>query len=125
MNKTSFPTPEFVVAAAIGSKAELLAWLTRQSASTLLRVPLELEVSVLGITGASIGFASDRLQVKVNDSALGESLADRAHGWCGDQSTCAMWVWANWQDSTLRVTRAEGAIAPSDRAAATHVFVAK
>lgn len=125
MIKTARPAPEFVVAQALSPKSELLAWLGKQATSTLLRVPVELEVSVLGVSGAALGFGSDRLEVKINDSALGESLADHAQSWCGDQSTCAMWVWATWQDGTLRVTRAEGPIAAADRAGATHLFVAR
>lgn len=125
MNKTASPAPQFVVAQALSPKAELRVWLDTQAATTLLRVPVELDVSVLGVSGASLGFGSDRLQVKVNDSALGESLADHARSWCPDQNTCAMWVWANWKDGTLRVTKAESAIAAKDRAAATHLLVAK
>jgi hypothetical protein len=125
MNKTARPAPEFAVAQALSPKSELLAWLGAQAATTLLRVPVELEVSVLGVSGAAIGFGGDRLEVKINDSALGESLADRAEMWCSGQRTCAMWVWATWHDGTLRVTRAEAAIAAADRAAATHLFVAR
>ncbi len=125
MQKTARPAPEFVVAQPLSSRVELLAWLDEQAPTTLLRVPVELQVSVMGVSGAGLGFASDRLEVKVNDSALGESLADRAQEFCGDQPTCAMWVWGHWRNGTLAVTRAEGAIATGDRAAATHVFVAR
>lgn len=125
MNKTALPKPEFVVARALLPKADLLAWLNQQPASVLLRVPVEIEFSVLGVSGALLGLEGDRLQVKVNDSALGESLADHAQGWCPDQSSCAMWVWANWKDGVLRVTRAEGAIRVRNDGMATHLFVAK
>lgn len=125
MIKSPRPTPEFEPAQPIAAKAELATWLGKQAADTLLRVPVELKVSVMGVEGATIGFGADRLAVKLNDSALGESLADRAAEFCGDAETCAMWVWGNWIDGGLRVTRAEGAIAAADRAAATHVLVAK
>jgi hypothetical protein len=125
MHKTAPPTPEFVVAHSLAPKAELAAWLAQQPATALLRVPVELDVSVLGVRGAALGFAADRLEVKVNDSALGESLADHAMGWCPGQDRCAMWVWANWKDGGLRVTRAEAAIPAGERVAATHLFVAK
>ncbi len=125
MHKTERPEPEFEVAQALSSQTEVLAWLGTRSPSTLLRAPVELTVSVLGVTGAALGFAADRLAIKVNDSALGESLADRAQEFCGDAPTCAMWVWGHWNDGTLRVIRAEGAIAPAERATATHLFVAK
>ena len=125
MIKSPRPAPEFEPAQPVAVKAELAAWLGKQAADTLLRVPVELKVSVMGVEGAAIGFGADRLAVKLNDSALGESLADRAQQFCGDAETCAMWVWGNWIDGGLRVTRAEGAIAAADRAAATHVLVAK
>ena len=125
MIKSAQPKPEFEAAQVIASRAELSAWLGKQAPTTLLRVPVELQVSVMGVSGAAIGFGAERLEIKVNDSALGESLADRAQEFCGDAETCAMWVWGHWNDGTLRVTRAEGAIAAADRAAATHVFVAK
>lgn len=125
MIKTARPAPEFVVAQALSPRAELLAWLDSQAATTLLRVPVELEVSVLGVGGAALGFGDDRLEVKINDSALGESLADHAQSWCSDQRTCAMWVWATWNDGILRVTKAEGPIAAADRAGATHLFIAR
>lgn len=125
MIKSPRPAPEFMPAQPIAATADLSAWLGQQSPTTLLRVPVELQVSVMGVEGARIGFGADRLAIKVNDSALGESLADRASQFCGDAETCAMWLQGNWIDGTLRVTRAEGAIAPGDRAGATHVLVAR
>jgi len=125
MTKTALPRPEFVVAQALSPSADLLAWLARQPPTQLLRVPIDLDVSVLGARGAALGFAGDRAQVKINDSALGESLADHAQMWCANQKSCAMWVWANWLDGGLRVTKAEGPIAAADRGAATHIYVAK
>jgi hypothetical protein len=125
MDKTASPKPEFVIAQPLTPSAALLAWLGKQPATALLRVPVELDVSVLGVRGAALGFASDRLQVKVNDSALGESLADHAQMWCAGQPSCAMWLWAHWTSDGLRVTKAEGPIAAADRPAATHLFVAR
>lgn len=125
MNKRAQPTPEFAIAQPVSPSPDLLAWLDALPADTVLRVPVEVQISVLGIGGAKVGFGANPLEVKVNDSALGESLADRAQGWCGDHATCAMWVWATWRDRTLRVTNAESAIAAADRAHATHLYIAK
>lgn len=125
MHKSSGPAPAFEPAQAIASRAALETWLASQSSETLLRVPVELQVSVLGVGGAAVGFGADRLAVKLDEGALGESLADRAAMWCGEGPTCAMWLWGHWQDGTLRVVKAEGAIAAGDRRGATHVFVAK
>lgn len=125
MQKGPRPTPDIEAAQALSPTADVLAWLAQQAPTTLLRVPVELTVSVMGVSGASLGFAADRPAIKVNDSALGESLADRAAEFCGEAETCALWLWGNWKDGGLRVTKVEGAIAVADRAAATHVFVAK
>jgi hypothetical protein len=125
MDKSASPRPEFVVAQPLTPRAALFAWLGHQPATALLRVPVELDVSVLGVRGAALGFADDRPQVKINDSALGESLADHAQMWCAGQSSCAMWLWAHWTPDGLRVVKAEAPIAAADRAAATHLFVAR
>lgn len=123
MNKTAQPDPAFERAQPTSPRDPLAAWLERVG-DRLLRVPVELDVDVMGITGGSIGFGADRLAVKTNDSALGVSLADRAAELCGDDATtCAMWVHAHWKAGTLQIVKVEGAI--EDRAAATHVFVAK
>lgn len=127
MNKQAIPTPTLtVVAQALSPKADALKWLSAaQAAGTSFRVPLDLEVSVLGISGGSLGFGNDRITVELDDSALGIGLGDRARDWCGDAPTCAMWVWARWNDGMLIVSKAEGPIAEADRATATHIHVAK
>lgn len=125
MDKTAPPTPTFEPAHALAPADELRAWLDGLDTATLVRLPVELSVSVLGVTGAVVGFGADPLAIDVDDSALGESLADRASQFCGDAETCAMWVWGHWRAGTLRVVRAEGAIAAGDRAAASQAFVAR
>ena len=126
MNKTSSRAPLLtVVAQALSPKADALKWLGQaQTAGTSFRVPVEINVSPLGLAGGSLGFADDRIAIKLDDSALGIGLADRAHDWCGDAPTCAMWVWATWQNGTLVVSKAEQAIQQADRATATHIHVA-
>lgn len=127
MNKPTTSAPRLsVVAQALTPKTEALTWLSEaQAAGTQFRVPVEIAVSPLGVSGGSLGFGSDRIEVSLDDSALGIGLSDRARDWCGDSETCAMWLWATWKDGTLVVFRAEGAIAPADRGAATHIHVAK
>lgn len=126
MNKNTTSAPRHtVVAHALSPKSDALKWLsTAQAARTSFRVPLEITVFQLGVSGGSLGFADDRIEVKLNDSAMGIGLGDRAHHWCRNKPTCAMWVWAKWQDGTLIVTEAERAIQPADRATATHIHVA-
>ena len=126
MKKTTSPTTRCTaVAHPLSPKSDALKWLsTAQAARTSFRVPLEITVSRLGVAGGSLGFADDRIEVKLNDSAMGIGLCDRAHHWCANKPTCAMWVWARWQDGTLIVTEAEQAIQPADRATATHIHIA-
>ena len=126
MKKTAYPTPRCTAEAQpLSPKSDALKWLSiAQAARTSFRVPLEITVSRLGVSGGSLGFADDRIEVKLNDSAMGMGLCDRAHHWCANKPTCAMWVWARWQDGTLIVTEAEQAIQPADRATATHIHIA-
>lgn len=128
MNKPSTSSPALtVVAQALSPKSEALQWLSAaQRAGTSFKVPIEVRRSALGISGAELGFADDRISVEIDETALGIALADRAATWCGDDADkCAMWVWARWKDGTLVITKAEAKIPPSDRASATHIHVAK
>jgi hypothetical protein len=125
--KPSLPPALTVVAQALQPKAEALAYLARaQAAGTEMKLPVELDVAALGIGGGHLGFAGDRIAVKLDDAALGVSLSDRAAQWCGEEATrCAMWLWARWRDGTLVVLRADAKINDEDRAGATHIHVAK
>jgi hypothetical protein len=127
MMKTESPSPIVtVVAQPLSPKSEASAWLKKAEASKLeFRAPIEVTLDALGISACFLGFDKDRIEAKVNDSRLGISLSDRASAWCKGAGTCAMWVWAQWQDGTLVVNKAEGKIEDGDRSLATHIHVAK
>jgi hypothetical protein len=128
MIKKPDPAPTLtVVAQPLQPATEALAWLQQAQAQGLsFRVPLDVEVSPLGVGSGHLGFADDRIAVTIDDTALGIGLADRAQTWCGAAATsCAMWVWGQWQDGTLVVTRAEGAIDAASKPFATNFYVSK
>lgn len=112
---------------ALAPSAAALTWLAKaQADNTEFRVPVELEVSVMGVSGGKLGFGNDRIAVKIDDSALGSGLQDRARSWFGATATTGgAWVWARWNDGTLVVTKAEGPIKPDEYASATHIHVPK
>ena len=72
MNKNTTSAPlHTVVAQALSPKSFALKWLSAaQAAGTSFRVPLEITVLRLGVSGGSLGFADDRIEVKLNDSAI-------------------------------------------------------
>lgn len=128
MNKKPLgPSPLSVVAQALEPKADALAFLAKaQAEGTMIKLPIEVIVEPLGISGGYVGFGADRITAKIDDTALGVALSDRVASWCGDEATrCAMWVWGKWRDGTILVTRAESKIKDEDRATATHLHVAK
>ncbi|MBP9087670.1 MAG: hypothetical protein KBG15_16225 [Kofleriaceae bacterium] len=128
MNKKNEPAPALtVVAHPLLPTAAALTWLQQAQAQGLtFRVPLEVAVSPLGVGSGHLGFAADRIAVNINDTALGIGLADRARTWCGaTATTCAMWVWGQWQDGTLVVTKAEGAIDAAGKPFATNIHISK
>ncbi len=128
MIKKPDPAPTLtVVAQPLQPTTQALAWLQQAQAEGLtFRVPLDVEVSPLGAGSGHLGFADDRIAVILDDTALGIGLADRALTWCGTAATtCAMWVWGQWQDGTLMVTRAECAIDDASKPFATNIHVNK
>lgn len=128
MNKIDTPPlPTSTVAEQpLEPKAQALAWLAKAQANKAeFRAPVEVRVSALGVEGGSLGFGSDRIQVKLDDSRLGLGLADRARAFCGQAPTCAIWLWGNWQAGTLVINRVDKAITADERSAATHLHVAQ
>ena len=129
MLKSELSTPPLaVIARSLSPKAEALVWLQQaQVAQIEFRVPIEVKFSFQGIHGCTVGLAAtaDSIDVEVDDSRLGMSLAMRADQFCKGGKTCAMWVWANWRDGTLVVNRVEAAIGETDRGLATHFYIAK
>lgn len=75
----------------------LEAWLRGEGNGQVARVPLWVEVSPLGVSGARVGGASG-VEVRVDDSRLGVGLADRVRSICaGDEAAaredaCVLWV---------------------------------
>lgn len=128
MNKRPLaPAPLTVVAQPLEPQAAALAYLAKAQADGVeLKLPVEVTVEPLGISGGFLGFGPDRVPVKIDDTALGVALSDRVASWCGEEATrCAMWMWGKWRDGTILVSRAESRIKDEDRAAATHIHVAK
>ena len=71
-------------------------WLQEQGAEAVLKVPIGLEVTPLGVERAWViyGGRADqeaKLVVRLDDSRLGVSVADRARALC-DEDTCKIWV---------------------------------
>src|SRR5262245_6865861 len=96
-------------------------WLERQKATTerrgRLRIPVLVSVSEIGaVAKAQIGpnNRSDAIKLRLNDSALGISLADRVRQMCGSRTECALWIEGFWRGASngvglfdvLRVHRA-------------------
>ena len=91
--------------------AELKRWLEAQPG--VLRVPLTLERGApRGWTRAWLG----PLEVKVSDSALGVSLADRLQVACPGEGECRVWVEGRWRDGKFHVLHFSRAIRPGEDA---------
>ena len=76
---------------------ELRAWLAGEALGETLRVPVAVESSPLGVTGAWIyggqdpGDEAPGLAVRLDDTRLGIGLADRLRSLC-DQERCTVWI---------------------------------
>ncbi len=71
-------------------------WLQEQDTQAVLQVPIGLEITPLGVKRAWVidGGSADQeagLVVRLDDSRLGVSVADRARSLC-DDDTCKIWV---------------------------------
>lgn len=90
----------------------LRAWLDAHR-GRLLRVPVQLEHSALGVEGARLG----ALPVRLDDTALGVSLADRVRTACPGGQPCTAWLEARWEggdEAVLRVLRFQRTAAPGE-----------
>lgn len=98
------PPLAFVRGVAVADAPALKAWLTQQTATVRLPVALEL-APVHAVKNARVG----TLALKLDDSALGVSLADRAHQFCPrDGRPCVLWLEGRWKDGAFKVTRVQG-----------------
>jgi hypothetical protein len=110
----------------VSPKADALVWLQHaQTGGVEFKAPIEVTFTFQGVTACAVGLASDKIDVKVDDSRLGMGLAMRAEQFCKGATVCAMWVWANWRDGILIVNKVDSPISEQDRATATHFHVAK
>ncbi len=108
-NMQPAPKVEFVPGPLLQPAAPLMAWLKVQGElkpPRLVRLPVLLELSPLGITRAQVGDTS----IAVSDSALGVGLWDRAHHACGKVSSCTLWLIGYWRSSTALDLRDTGGV---------------
>ncbi len=72
--------------------AELLAWL--ETSKGAIQLPVDVQRSVLGITGATVLGAD--LALKLDDGRMGISLADQLRHTCGAEGPCRVWLEGEW-----------------------------
>lgn len=100
MKLTPTPTIVFDDGPEVRPAAALLKWLDavgKEKPERLVRLPVTLELGVLGVKGARVG----DLPVSVVDSALGVGLWDRARQACGQETSCTLWVVGFWRGGKL------------------------
>lgn len=102
------PTPEptvsetaFVEGPALTPAADLLAWFEGEGEGKLVQVPVVVTPSPLGIGGGHVGGsasapAEGALHLKLDDTAMSVSLADRLRADCSPGAPCAIWVEGIW-----------------------------
>jgi uncharacterized sulfatase len=105
--KTPDPDREFTRGPDISPSSRLLAWLDAElqrgespGGPRRIRLPVSVTLDAAGgVASARIGVSdeADAIKVRLNDSALGISLADRARQMCGSGSRCAVWVEGFWR----------------------------
>lgn len=76
---------------------------------SVVRVPLTVTQQPLT---ARIG----SLNVQLDDSALGISLAERVRMACGGEKSCTVWVEGRWRDGVLRVIHFAREVVPEEKA---------
>lgn len=115
---------------ALAPVARLRAWLDGAGRGALLRVPVVVAVSPLGVAEGHVGVrpgepGPNDLRVHLDDTALGIALADRARSACGSSGWCALWVEGTWLGEqvpgvlatelpVLRVLRVAGPVVSGD-----------
>ncbi len=107
MNKTPPAPIAFTRGPAIADAAVLKSWLDQQKGKLRLPVAVEL-VPVRAVGNARIG----SLELKLDDTALNVSLADRAYQQCPrDGGPCVLWLEGRWKgDGAFQVTRVDRAV---------------
>lgn len=93
--------PGFSEGPAVSPASALLAWLEGEGAGRTVRVPVVVVPSPLGLASGYIAASvevpeSEGLAVRLDDSTLGVSLADRLRDDCAYDVPCAIWVEGVW-----------------------------
>ncbi len=91
----------FVQGPPLAPRADLLAWLEGDGEGALLQIPVVVHLSPLGIDSAHIGAQADAprddaVRLKLDDTALGISLAERLREHCSDGDPCIVWLEGQW-----------------------------
>ena len=89
----------FIDGPALSPSTELLEWLKSDGSDQLLKLPVEVSRSVLGVTGGTLGWGDDALQLKLDDTAMGVGLFDRLPQHCGDEGPCHVWLEGYWGET--------------------------
>jgi hypothetical protein len=123
------PSDPAATSQALAPRDALLAWLDRNGArpdigaAPTLKLPVTLTWGEHRLTIADTRLGGgDGLAVKLDDSALGIALKDRARNKCpADQPSCRIWIEGRWRGldgevGNVAVTRFVGVIADGDAA---------
>jgi hypothetical protein len=105
MEMKAFEEPAYKLALTINDQETLLKRLKQASnQKRLVKIPVVIARSADGLGGwqdAYIGTkadASDPVKIRLNDAALGVSLSDRMHQYCGEAQICKLWLVGYWED---------------------------
>jgi hypothetical protein len=108
MEMKAFVEPAYKQAMTINDQAALLKSLKQATAQKrLVKIPVVIQLAdnvLRGWQSAYIGTEADAstpIQIRLDDTALGLSLADRLHQYCPDAQTCKLWLVGYWQDEMV------------------------
>lgn len=104
MQLTAPATLAFVHGPSTARAASLGKWLEHHHDTVRLPVLVRLGVGRGTLAGGEV-LSKDPLALRLEDSALGVSLADRARAACPDSDSCALWLEGTWRNDGLFVTR--------------------
>lgn len=136
MQKRPFEEHQFVHGPQIATGSGLETWLARScepgNSPDILRLPFTLTLGRARSSVAAAALGADPgvldLAVRVDDSALGISLADRASQACPDAARCLLWLEGTWQDAagecSFRVVRVVRPLSAAERAGTLFAMVA-
>ncbi|MBW2254949.1 MAG: hypothetical protein JRI25_10180 [Deltaproteobacteria bacterium] len=92
---------QFVDGPALSPSADLVAWFEGDGAGKLVQLPVVVTPSPLGLASGHVGVlpeppGADALLLKLDDTAMGVSLADKIRGDCPAGQACVIWVEGIW-----------------------------